>query len=386
MQTGYNQIFVLAALLMVLVTGGDMNSREPSFAYGTSSVIRVGVYENYPKVFINEKGEPDGIFVDVLEHIAEKENLKVEYVKGEWNGLVVMLARGEIDVLPDVAFSEERDSLFMLGTLPVLSSWVEVYSLKEAPVHSITGLQGKKIGVLKGSVQEEHLLQVVHRKFRLDYKVVPFSDYESTVAALKNREVDVIVVSRFFYYSNLCSEDIHPTGIIFRPADLYFAFSPGADSSLVGLFDRNISYLKNDPRSVYYRSLQHWLEKKYEPGIPKYLVWLFLVIGAVLVTVSVFALLLHFQVKARTRMLRQRNEELEKANQKVEESNRLKTVFLQNMSHEIRTPMNGILGFLELLKESGDGGKERERYIEVINKSGKRLLDTITNIIEISKI
>ncbi|HDR89770.1 MAG TPA: transporter substrate-binding domain-containing protein [Bacteroidetes bacterium] len=386
MQTGYNQIFVKAALLMALVTGGAMNIREPSSAYDTSSVIRVGVYENYPKVFLNEKGEPDGIFVDVLKHIAEKENLNLEFVKDEWNGLVAMLARGEIDVLPDVAFSEERDSLFMLGTLPVLSSWVEVYSLKEAPVHSITGLQRKKIGVLKGSVQEEYLLQVVPRKFRLDYEVFPFSDYESTVAALRNREVDVMVVSRFFYYSDLCSEDILPTGIIFRPSDLYFAFPPGADSSLLELFDRNISILKNDPRSVYYRSLQRWLEKKYETGIPKYLVWLFLVTGAVLLTVSVFAVLLHFQVKARTRMLRQRNEELEKAKQKVEESNRLKTVFLQNMSHEIRTPMNGILGFLELLKESGHDGRERDRYIEVINKSGKRLLDTITNIVEISKI
>ena len=219
------------------------------------------MYENYPKVFLNEKGEPDGIFIDVLKYIAEKENLQVEYVKDEWNSLVALLAAGKIDVLPDVSFSEKRDTLFSLGTLPVLPSWVEVYSLKDASVHSFTGLQGKKIGVLKGSVQEEHLLKVVPQKFQLDYEVVPFSDYESTVAALRNGEVDVIVVSRFFYFCGLCGEDLLPTGIIFRPSGLYFAFSPGADSSLVGLFDRNISNLKNDPHSVYYRSLQHWLEK-----------------------------------------------------------------------------------------------------------------------------
>ena len=117
------------------------------------------------------------------------------------------------------------------------------------------------------------------------------------------------------------------------------------------------------------------------------MIWLFLIIGgAVLVTVSVFAVLLHFQVKTRTSMLQQQNEELEIARKRVEESNRLKTVFLQNMSHEIRTPMNGILGFLELMKEPDTDEDQRHQYMDVINKSGKRLLDTITNIIEISKI
>ena len=53
----------------------------------------------------------------------------------------------------------------------------------------------------------------------------------------------------------------------------------------------------------------------------------------------------------RTRVLRDRKNELEKAYEKATESDRLKSAFLANMSHEIRTPMNGILGFTELLKE-----------------------------------
>jgi len=56
------------------------------------------------------------------------------------------------------------------------------------------------------------------------------------------------------------------------------------------------------------------------------------------------------------------------------------------MSHEIRTPMNGILGFMELLKEPDLTGEEKEKYIDIIDKSGDRLLSTINNIIELSKI
>ncbi len=79
-------------------------------------------------------------------------------------------------------------------------------------------------------------------------------------------------------------------------------------------------------------------------------------------------------------------EELIRAKEKAEESDRLKSAFLANMSHEIRTPMNGILGFTELLKEPGLTGDEQEKYISVIETSGARLLNIINDIISISKI
>ncbi|MDD2426021.1 MAG: ATP-binding protein [Bacteroidales bacterium] len=80
------------------------------------------------------------------------------------------------------------------------------------------------------------------------------------------------------------------------------------------------------------------------------------------------------------------NRELEKAKAKAEESERLKMAFLANMSHEIRTPMNGILGFAELLKDPSLSGEQQYEYIKIIEKSGKRLLNIINDIVNISKI
>jgi PAS domain S-box-containing protein len=79
-------------------------------------------------------------------------------------------------------------------------------------------------------------------------------------------------------------------------------------------------------------------------------------------------------------------EELVLAKEKAEESDRLKSAFLANMSHEIRTPMNGILGFTDLLKEPRLSGEEKNQYVDVIQKSGERMLNTINDLIEISKI
>jgi signal transduction histidine kinase len=82
----------------------------------------------------------------------------------------------------------------------------------------------------------------------------------------------------------------------------------------------------------------------------------------------------------------ERTSELLKAKEKAEESDRLKSAFLANMSHEIRTPMNGILGFSELLKEPDLTGGQQLEYIRIIEKSGKRMLNIINDIVDISKI
>ena len=83
---------------------------------------------------------------------------------------------------------------------------------------------------------------------------------------------------------------------------------------------------------------------------------------------------------------KQAEQELIKAKERAEESDRLKSAFLANMSHEIRTPMNGILGFTGLLKEPHLTGEEQQQYISMIEKSGDRMLNIINDIVSISKI
>lgn len=85
-------------------------------------------------------------------------------------------------------------------------------------------------------------------------------------------------------------------------------------------------------------------------------------------------------------LLAENIEELKRAKEKAEESDMLKTEFINNMSHEIRTPMNGILGFSDLLSNTDLTTQKRNNFIRIIQSSGHQLLHIIDDILEISQL
>jgi len=79
-------------------------------------------------------------------------------------------------------------------------------------------------------------------------------------------------------------------------------------------------------------------------------------------------------------------EALKLAKEKAEASDKLKTEFLNNISHEVRTPLNGILGFAEIMSESDLSEEDKKDSLFMLHESSDRLLNTITNYMDISLI
>ena len=96
--------------------------------------------------------------------------------------------------------------------------------------------------------------------------------------------------------------------------------------------------------------------------------------------------ILEDKVRERTFELEKKNHELMVALKKTETSDRLKTAFIQNISHEIRTPLNGIMGFGSLLAEMDNTDEERQSYVDVLQTSSDRLMNTVTDYMDISLI
>ncbi|HYS06257.1 MAG TPA: ATP-binding protein [Candidatus Dormibacteraeota bacterium] len=94
------------------------------------------------------------------------------------------------------------------------------------------------------------------------------------------------------------------------------------------------------------------------------------------------------KVKERTQELEVVNQKLQESNLELQRANSLKSEFLANMSHELRTPLNAVIGFSELLLDTGSGtlGEDQKDYVADILSSGRHLLELINEILDLSKI
>lgn len=79
-------------------------------------------------------------------------------------------------------------------------------------------------------------------------------------------------------------------------------------------------------------------------------------------------------------------EDLIESKEKAQAADKLKTAFLNNISHEVRTPLNGILGFGQMMAETDLSPEDKKLYLNILNQSGNRLINTITDFMDISLI
>lgn len=79
-------------------------------------------------------------------------------------------------------------------------------------------------------------------------------------------------------------------------------------------------------------------------------------------------------------------DQLKTAKERAEESDRLKSAFLQNMSHEVRTPLNAIVGFAQVIATADNPADKQQKFADIITQSSNKLLEIITDVIEISRV
>ncbi|MCL2341464.1 MAG: PAS domain S-box protein [Proteobacteria bacterium] len=270
-------------------------------------IVRVGVYEAPPKIVIDSAGKPAGIYVELIEDIARKEGWRVRYVAGRWAENLERLERGEIDLMPDMARTDERAQRYAFPDIPVLSSWFQLYVPKGRDLHSVMELNGKRILVLEHSVQEQAFIRL-SQGFELNATLVAVADYPAMLAMVEHGEADAVVASR--YQKKWCAKyHLEGTDVLFEPTTLFYAATKGDPKHLLAAIDRHLAVLKKDQDSIYYAELKRLGNEKPTLVLPIWLKIAGVVVVLVLLVSVAVSVTLKEQVDARTRELLRENAE-----------------------------------------------------------------------------
>ena len=144
-----------AAVLTYTVRNSSSSSNE---ADGDLPVLKIGVTDNDPYVYVDTTGDYAGIDIDIAREACERAGLKPQFVDIDWNDRDRLLKNGDIDCLwCDYSPCYREDKYYW--TEPYLTVTVSVAAKKTSGIKSLTHLDGSKsIAVISGSVSERRLL------------------------------------------------------------------------------------------------------------------------------------------------------------------------------------------------------------------------------------
>jgi len=269
-----------------------------------ADTVRVGIYPNEPLIFTDKDGRVQGIYNDILAHVAQKEKWTLKYVPGSWAECIARLNNHEIDLMAAIAYSEERRLIYEFNQVPIIENWGQVYLPKDSEVEAFLDLTGRRMAVLKDDVYYK-TFRDLGGKFEITPEFIEVDSYATIFTMLDRREVASGIVSRIYGRYHDDQYRIKTSQMNFGPVELRFAIPKGRMPTILAAIDKHLKPLKLRKNSIYHQSLDRWLEGSSKIVLPAWLnpAWVVGSIVALVLFIGTVSLFLRWQLRLRTAAL-----------------------------------------------------------------------------------
>ena len=353
--------------------------------------------DNYPPYnYFNENRELVGFNIDILVAINDLYESDIIINGDNWEMINKALDRGDIQAIGGDHYPGSPDKNYIYTRSAINTSHCFLYNTNHFSKFSIEVLRSTHkplVAMWQNDVLIHYVLSI-----NPSAQFVFINDYEQLIKALDRDDVTCVFAQRVgsMYYADKLGKDyIRP--LEHRILERNMGFKVANDSpELASILNNGLEVILAN--GEYQRIYDKWItEYNKDPNdwhnYLKYILITGILIAGLILLLLIANWILQAKVRSKTKDLQQQLElnsqimtELEKQKIKAEESDKMKSAFLANMSHEIRTPMNGILGFADLLKSADYSSEKQATFIGIIQQSGNRMLGTINNIIDVSKL
>ncbi len=291
----------MPVLLMVII----VFTFQQTFA-AEPRIVKVGSDDHFPVIFQDKGGVAQGLYVDILTEIGRQENIRFEYDFGTWADSLNLIKSGKIDLLPGVAYTNERLQFMDYSNNPILTVWGELYALKSSEIKSIFDVSGKRIGVIKTDINAKNFLELI-RQFHINCELVELAGYEDVFKAVKSKTVDAGVVGVSYGASKQGEYGLRSTGVVFNPYDLYVSTTKGKNQDLILIIDKYLNEWRNQDISVLSNAKQKWIYGSVGTVavLPDWMINVFVFLAIIIAIAITFIMILKLQVQKATKMLRE---------------------------------------------------------------------------------
>ncbi|BBP69955.1 two-component system sensor histidine kinase/response regulator [Pseudomonas sp. Seg1] len=347
-------------------------------------VVRVGGIEDFaPLTFFDADGRFNGLSAQLLSLISQRSGLNFDIVRGvSLDRQITQLQAGELDVLPVVTPSSERESELQFTRAYLNNPFVLVSAVTVQSPRTLDDLVGKRLAIYRGHPLREYLQGRVPR-IRFVEVASPAEGMAQVAKGQVDATVSSLLVARYLIARHY-RERLRITSTVGdQPARIALATAPQAavlhsilNKALLSIAPQQMDELVERWSHDVVVDDSYWLRHRRE-----ILLGFFGAAGLLVLALGWIGFQ-RWQIRQRQQWLQQ----LQQAKEAADDANRAKTTFLATMSHEIRTPMNALIGMLELALKRADEGVTDRLAIQVASNAGQQLLALIGDILDIARI
>lgn len=360
----------------------DLTQEEREFIQ-THPVIRLGIDPTFvPYEFIDVDGVYKGIAADYIALIRERTGLNMVVEQGlTWAEAYEKAVKGELDVLPCVGQTAEREKYFLFSEGYFAFQRAVFLNEDTKGINTFQDLYGKTVAVQMNSS---------HHSYMLDYPEIQLNLYptvEQALGAVSNGLETAFVGN--LATSSYLAKSIGITNL------KYFTIKAASDDpsqslhfavrkdwpELVSILNKALASITKEERT---QINNKWIGVESTIDYSD-IVRVVEIAGLVVVLIIVVSYFWIIRLRREVKKRREAQEALVAAKEDAEQANQVKSLFLARMSHEIRTPLSAIMGMSYLMKKT-ELSVTQTSYLDKLTQAARNMLGTINDILDFSKI